>query len=145
MCCFLCLQVTSWFKETVGDYRGFAMTSYLRPFTKSLFPRMFSNDWLFVLADAPQREFLTSPTDCGPAMSLRPLFMSLLSQWCNSPATWPRAQTGEKYTSCAVPQRQTVSDFLVRKVHRHDVSLDFIPTNSFTHHRWFNLDKRCFF
>ena len=68
--------------------------SFTNPFFS---PRMYSNAWLFVLVDAPQREFHISPTDCGPAMSLLPLFMSLLSLWCSSPATWLRAQTGKKY------------------------------------------------
>lgn len=81
---------------SVGGYKILVVASYLRSYL--YFPRMFSNA-SFVLVDAPQREFPTSPTDCGLAMSLHPHFMSNLSLWCSSPATWQRAQTGKQYTS----------------------------------------------
>jgi len=80
-----------------SNYRSLVVIPDLQHMTYKLFiSRMFSNTYLFVLVDAPRREFLTSLTGCGPATSLLPPFMSLLRLWCSSLATWLRAQTGKQ-------------------------------------------------
>lgn len=66
---------------------------------------------VFVSADAPLRESLTSHTDCGQATSLHPRFTSPLSQWCSSLATWLRAQTGKRWLGVGEKRRLIGSGF----------------------------------